>query len=150
MECSQRMHGHGTRAFSWHPVSRPFPDDQKSGSTIPRAAHLEEGSFSITWVVNSALHLRLQLLRAWDIKSNSGPTYSGCNRSIRCDVIPIVCSTCQLHFHRTCSSLNQSQKGFQGFFRLFCSWGAAALPSTVTVSSTNILPCRYHHCHTNI
>ena len=56
-----------------------------------------------TGVVDPSLHLRLLLLRAGDIKLNLGTTCFGCNQLILCDSTPIVCSTCQRHFHRTCS-----------------------------------------------
>ena len=103
--------------------------------------------FSVTGVVSPAQHLHLLLLRAEDIEQNPGPMLSGCSKSIRCDTTPILCSTCQRHFHITSSHLTQSQKSFQGFI---CSVGAAALPPTATITSNSVLPRRCLICHTKI
>ena len=92
----------------------------------------------------------LLLLRARDIDLKLGPTCSGCSKSIRCVTTSIVCWTCQRHFHVTCSSLTQLQKGIQGFFCFLSSGGAAAQPPTTTVISTSVLPRRCPLCHTKI
>ena len=132
------------------PCQGLFRKTDVSGSTMPIAAHLEGVSFSVTGVVCHALHLRLLLLLARDMEVNPGPTCSGFSKSIRCDTTPIVSSTFQWHFHRTCSRLTRSQNGIHGFVCFFCSGGAAALPSTATVTSTSVLPRHCLLCHTNI
>ena len=129
-------------AFYRRPTNpaRPYPELHTRKATV----------FSITGVVEPALHLWLLLLRAWDIKVNPGHTCSGCNKSIRCDATPIVCLICQQHFRRTCSHLTWSQNGIRGFVCLFCSGGAAALHSTANVTSSSVLPCRCLLCHAKI
>ena len=149
MECSQPPSWKSNRslhvashakAFSRRPTNpaQPYPELRTWKAAV----------FSVTGIVNPGLNLRLLLLGAGDIELNLGPTCSGCCKSIRCDTTPIVCSTCQRHFHRTCSRLTLSQNGIQVFF--FCSGGAAALPSTATVTSNSVLPHRCLLRHTKI
>ena len=120
-------------------IARPYPELRTWKAAV----------CFITGVENPA-QLLLLLIQGWDIELNFGPTCSGCSKSIRCDTKPIVCSTCQLHFHGTCSRLTQSQKGIQGFACFFCSGGAAAQPSTATVTCNSVLPRRCLLCHTKI
>ena len=51
--------------------------------------------------------------------------FSSVLAAICCDATPIVCSSCQCYFHRTCSRLTRSQNGIQGFVCFLCSGGAA-------------------------
>ena len=106
--------------------------------------------FSVTGFIDHALHLRLLLLWTGDIELSPGPTCSGCSKSMRSDITPIICLTCQRHFHRTCSRLTRSQKDIQGFVCFFCSGCAAVLPSTATVTSNSVLLRRCPLCHIKI
>ena len=123
----------------------------ESGSCIPRAVHLEGDSFFCYRGYKPCPTPPATAIRAGKIKLHPGSTCSGCSKSIRCDTTPIVCSTCQQHFHRTCSHLiTRSQKGIQGFICFLCSGGDVALPSTATVTSNSALPRRCLLCRTKI
>ena len=132
----------GVKAFSGKPTNadRPYQELRTWKAEV----------LSFNGVVVPAIHLRLLLIWARDIELNPGPTCSDCSKSIRCDAIHNVWSTCQRHFHRTYSRLTRSQNGIQGIVCFFCSGGAAALPPTTTVTSTSELPRRCLHCHTRI
>ena len=95
---------------------------------------------SVTGVVSPVLRLRLRLLRSGDIERNLGPTCSGCSKSICCDPTPIISSTGQRQFYIPAVASLDRKKGIQGFVCFFCSGGAAALPSTASVSSNSVLP----------
>ena len=92
MECIQPKLSRGV------PYQGLSQNTDESGSTIPRAAHLEGSSFSVTWVVHPALDHQLLILQREDIEPNSGHTCSGCNKSFPCDATPIVCTSCQCTF----------------------------------------------------
>ena len=121
------------KAFSRKPMNqaRPYPDLHAWMAAV----------FSVTRVVGSAIH-HLQPLRAGYIELNPRPTCSGSSKSVCCDTTHIPCTTCQRHYHRTYCRLTRSQKGIQGFVCFFCSGDVAALPSTATVTSNNVLPRR--------
>ena len=97
--------------------------------------------FSVAGVAKPILHLRLLLLLVGDFEPNPGPTSAGCYKSTRWDTSPIICSSCQRYFHRTSSHLTRLQKGIQGMSVCSVPGGVAALPPTMTVTSTSIPSC---------
>ena len=151
MECSQPAAWRWKRSLLVASYVKAFSKRPKNPTRpCPELRTWREAVFSVTGVVSPALHLRLLLIRAGDIKLNPGSTCYGYSTSIRRDTTSIVCSTSQRHFHGTCSHLTGLQKGIQGFVCFSCSEGAAALPSMVTVTSNSVLPRRCLLCHTKI
>ena len=63
----------------------------------------------------------------WEL--NPGPTCTGCSMSMRCDATPIVCSTCQRHFHRTCSRLTCTKKVYSWLHLLLLFPGSCCTTS---------------------
>ena len=88
--------------------TRPYPELRTWKAAV----------FSVAEAVSPALHLRLVSFGR-GIELNPRPPCCSYSMPIRCDATSIVCSTCQRHFHRTCSRLTQSQKGIQGFVCYF-------------------------------
>ena len=150
MECNQPV----ALTFNWsHQVVscvKAFPGRRmNSARPYQEMRTWKAAVLSATGDVSPALHLWLLLLRAGYIERNPDPTCSGCNKSIRCDAIPIVCLNCQWHFHRTCRRLTRSQ-GCSRLCLLVQFWGCSCTPPTTTVTSTSVLPCRWQLRNTKI
>ena len=129
-------------AFTGRPTNpaRPYPEMSTWKAAV----------FHAIGDVNPAIHLRSILLRVRDIEPNPRLICSSCDKSMRCDVTPIICSSCQRHYHIICCRLTRTQNGIQVFDCLFYSGGAASIPPTTTFTGTSVLPRRCLLCPTKI
>ena len=122
----------------------------ESGQTHPACAiGGTQPPFSKTGTAHPALHLRLHLLRAGDVKVNPGLVFSGCTGTIRVGSHPIICTQCQRLFHGYCNGLTQDQqKSPQGNVCGACGStnGSTIQPSLITRSQPN----NTFICQTNI
>ena len=95
---------------------------------------------SIAEGAHPALHLRSLLLRAGDVEVNPGPVCRVCTKTIRRDITPITCSSCNQPYHRTYSGLTRNKKSTQGFICKPCAGLATSTPTITQVMGTS-KPC---------
>ena len=132
------------------PYQGIFQKTEEFGSTIPRFVHLEGGIFSC--------HRGMEILPYTSDYCSFG---HGTSIYIRDPHVPVVLSQCAVIPHSSSSTpargtstepavSSSDRNGYSRLRLLLLFRGAAALPSTATVTSNSVLPRRCLLCHTKI
>ena len=138
-------------AAKWRHLNPTNPSTKlRCGRRKLQTPSIPTSPFSIAEGAHPALYLRSFLLRAGDVEVNSEPVCRRCTKTIRRDITPITCSSCNQPYHRTGSGLTRNKKRTQGFICRPYAGLATATPTTTRVMGTNKQCCVCNieqHCH---